>query len=499
MSNINADRIKSLQVIEDLRYGKGFKHQEERYVEKEKIKFLSDSERMKLYESNNYMDRVISEIVNLSPRLKSLKYTTKSDKKIKLIKESLEAIHWEDLDTDITDTQIFKADCFLEIYFVSGDAIPRLRKLDSKKMIDIARDNYGRVKAYIYKDRIVDESVDYYGITAKVDRDSEREVTWIFERGKTTILDPYNKLKNTNGEVILDDNGEEVISPLVIPHKDIFYDEFYIIHIPSIKQTDNAFSDIIASKYIDPSLRLDAIVSDYRYINRMNAMGLNVIIDGALGVGSSRSPGGFINLKSSSENNQAKFIRVEIQNKLDTLLEEKLDTEIDLYRKAFLIRPDMEKAIGSSDSSRNTQQLRLPLEKFLSKLIYHKNAGMKKYFEMVQKSVGYKTYDNFEFEIPNPIIENSVFDQLLQDMQELNMGRKTIRDLWRRDGLSEKEIAKKEKEINEEIINGTNDITISKQVQSVVNNGNNVINSDKLDNNFKSGGRNKNGKNVTKT
>lgn len=124
---------------------------------------------------------------------------------------------------------------------------------------------------------------------------------------------------------------------------------------------------------------------------------------------------------------------------------------------------------------------------------------MKKYFEMVQKSVGYKTYDNFEFEIPNPIIENSVFDQLLQDMQELNMGRKTIRDLWRRDGLSEKEIAEKEKEINEEIVNGKNDIAISKQVQSVVNNGNNEINSDKLDNNFKSGGRNKNGKNVTKT
>ena len=74
LQTINASRITALQVIEDLRFGRGFKHHEARYVETDKVKFLTPSARMKLYKSNNYMDRVISEIVNLSPKLKNLKY-----------------------------------------------------------------------------------------------------------------------------------------------------------------------------------------------------------------------------------------------------------------------------------------------------------------------------------------------------------------------------------------------------------------------------------------
>ena len=231
---------------------------------------------------------------------------------------------------------------------MKGDNIPRLKKLDSKKMVDIARDSYGRVKAYIYKDIVVNEEVEYLVTTADVDRDSEREVTWVFERGKTTIIDPYYQLKDKNGTVILDDEGNP--KPLVetIPHKTIFKDDFYIIHIPSIKKTDKAFSDIIASKWIDHILKSDAIASDYRYINRMSAMGLNVIIDGLLNTNSSRSPGGFIGIKSTTDN-QAKFIRVEIDNKLATLTEEKLDCAIMLFRKAFLMRPDLEKALGLND------------------------------------------------------------------------------------------------------------------------------------------------------
>ena len=349
LADIQADRIEALKVIEDLRYGRGFEHQEARYVEPTKVQALDVEERKKLYESDNYMDTIISEIVNLTPKLEVLDYHIKNEKKVNLIKKSLNLIEWEDLDSSITDTQLFKADCFLEIYFVKEDNIPRLRKLDSKKMTDIARDYYGRVTAYIYKDIVVNEEVEKYGYTAEVDRESEREVTWIFERGKTTILDPYNKLKDENGVVILDANNIPVIQPQEIYHKDIFYDEFYLIHIPSIKQTDLPFSDIIASKWIDHILRSDGICSDYRFINRMSAMGLNVLLDSKLLTGSSRSPGGFILTQSTNEAHQGKFIRVEIDNKLATLTEEKLDCLTLLFRKAFLMRPDLEKAIGLNE------------------------------------------------------------------------------------------------------------------------------------------------------
>jgi hypothetical protein len=435
------------------------------------------------------MDTIISEIVNLTPKLDKLDYTTKTKKKIDLIKKSLEKIEWEDLDSDITDTQVYTADVFLEVYFVRGDNIPRLRKLATKKMTDIARDEYGRVIAYIYKDTVVNEEVDYVANTATVDRDSERVVTWVFEKGKTTIIDPYDLIKDDDGEVILNDKGEPSINIKVMSHKTVFKDDFYIIHIPSIKKTDSPFSDIIASKWIDHILKSDAIASDYRFINRMSAMGLNVLVDLELLKGSSRSPGGFINTKSSNENTQGKFIRVEIDNKLATLTEEKADCALMLFRKSFLMRPDLEQSLSGSDSSRTGQILKLPLEKFIKKLLQQKIKGMKKYFEMVQKcDPSIKIVDDFEFKLPNPIIENSVFDQLLQDMQELNMGKITLRDIWKRDGLTDSEMEEKEERINAEIMNGKNDISINKQVKSIVDNANNTSEakgSIKIDNNFK--------------
>lgn len=56
------------------------------------------------------MDTIISEAVNLTPKLDKLDYTTKTKKKIDLIKS--EKIEWEDLDSDITDTQVYTADVF---------------------------------------------------------------------------------------------------------------------------------------------------------------------------------------------------------------------------------------------------------------------------------------------------------------------------------------------------------------------------------------------------
>lgn len=418
------------------------------------------------------MDRIITETVNLCPVLKDLKYKFKNQKKIDRVKNALEVIDWNNLCSDIVDNTIFTWDTFLEIYFIKNDPVPRLRKLDTSKVTDIATDEYGRVKAYIYKDTVINDEVKMTS-SPYIDRTSEREVTWVFERGKTTIIDPYNTVKDTEGVVLLDSDGEPVVEPIQINHKSMFKDEFYIIHIPSIMKQDNVFSEPISSRYVDPCLKLDAIVSDIRFINRMLAMGLNIIIDGQVVAGSSRSPGGFIGIKSNTEK-QAQYIRAEVNNKLDTLITEFSDAEIDLYRKAFLIRPDLEKQISGSDSSRVTAQLRLPLEKFLSKLLNNVNKGMKKYFEMLQKSYGEKTIDSIEFEIPNPVIENSIFDQLLQDIQELSYGKKTMRDIWKKMGLTEEEMTEKEKQINEEIMNGNNDIKINKQVANVVGNANNT-------------------------
>ena len=470
-----------------MRYGRAYEHYETAKIETSKVTNLSREERLKLFAPKNFMERLISEQVNYAPILNKLTYSNKSvnQHRVNRMLNALRVNKWEEeLLWDIYDSQISTGDKFLEVYFTREDVIPRLRSLDSKKMVDILTDSYGRPKAYIYKQIVVDRDLTLLGDTARLDTKTQREVTWVFERGKTTILDSNKILRTDAGEVIYDDNGEAKIKAVVKPNPVEFSNEFLLIHIPSLKRQGEVFSEIIATRVIDDCIKADQISSDINYDNRLAGFpvthAINLTLDA---LNSSRSPGGVINWDIKDPNiDKFSLQSTEISNDLKSLEMEQSIVEDDLYRKMYLIRPKLELQFGSSDSSRTLQQARLSLEKFLKKLTYSINTSMSRYFDLVQKAYGYKKIYKIEFIVPDPILENTVFDKLLQWMQELNAGIKTLPDVWREMGLSQSEIKRREDEHNAIYYENNKDISISKPDDVGASGGEGVKG---MDNNFK--------------
>lgn len=441
------------------------------------------------------MERLISEQINFAPILDTITTSQQSsvnDKRLNRMYKVLRLNNWvEELNWITYDNQISTGDQFFEIYFLEDDPIPRLRSLDSKKMTDIVIDEEtGIILAYVYKETVVDKYINMSASSAFVNQRSSRTVTTIFERGKTTRIDPLNVLKtdegetiyekNKNNQFILDEKGNKIprVKPTIRENQSNLIDEFMLIHIPSIKRQEEGFSEIIASRIIDNCLKMDQITTDYRYTNKLAGFPVSAIIDGVLEKElSSRSPGGFLTITSTAEadGKQAKLQVIEISNDLKSLENEMAITEIDLYRKMYLFRPDVEIEAAKSDSSLVQQQLRLSLEKFLRLLVVNINNSFKKLFAIAQKSYGYKNIINFEFKIPEPIIESSLQQKTLQEIQELNSGIKTLKDIWRDRGLNDKQIQKKWNEHIEQFYEKNKDV-------SFVKSNNNIPN---LDNNFK--------------
>jgi len=76
----------------------------------------------------------------------------------------------------------------------------------------------------------------------------------------------------------------------------------------------------------------------------------------------------------------------------------------------------------------------------------------------------------------------SAFDEYLLRTQQMAIGIKTIQDNLRDYGYTEDQANKRIKEINEEQMNGTNDISINKTSKTTTEA---VSSSEGLDNNFK--------------
>lgn len=494
LNNISANRVKAIEVIEDLRYGRAFQHYENSRVEKNKIIALTEEERNKLYVPKGYMERLIAEQVNYCPNLDKLEWTAVSsinEQRINRMYKALKVNRWEEeLLWEVYDNQISKGDHFFEIYFTSADEIPRLRSLDSKKMVEIMVDDYQRPLAYIYKQEVINTTLNIMSNTADILDNTRRTVTWVFEKGKTTILDPQNILKEEGKIIYMEDGKTPKIEPIVRPNPNGFEEDFFIVHIPSLKRQGETFSEIIASRIVDDSITADQIASDINYANRLCGSPVNMAIDLNLDrQNSSRSPGGFINWKSDNPDKPGTIIKMEITNDLKSMENELSRIEDDLYRKMYLIRPAIEMKLSSSDSSRVIQQIRLSLEKFITKLTHNISIAMKQYFNIVQKSYGYVRIYDFTLKVPNPIIQNSVFDRLLQWVQELRAGIKTLPDIWREAGLSESEIKQKLAEHDAIVYTANSDVKTVAGVESVALSANNLINDtknfeDNLDDNF---------------
>jgi len=474
----DADRIKAIEVIEDMRYGRAFTHYETAKVYASKVTTLTLEERLKLFVPKGYMERLISEQVNFSPILNKLEWKTKSKvnpQRVNRMYKSLKVNNWKEiLLWETYDNQISKGDQFFEIFFVKSDSAPRLKSLNPKYMTQIHLDDYGRVLAYVYQQNVVKSKLDILSNTALVKGETQRTVTWVFEKGKTTILDPINVLKR-DGEIIYDDDNEPVINPVIRFNPPELKDYFLLLHIPSIKRQDEEFSEIIATRAIDDCIKADQISSDINYANRMNGSPVTHAINLKLKLAeSSRSPGGFINWEIRDSDSNFQLQKQEIDNDLKSLEMEQVTTEDDLYRKMYLVRPSQELKLASSDSSRVSQQARRSLEKLLKRLTYNINNAMNTFFHIAQISYGYTNTYDFFFEIPDPIISNGAQEELLTKVQRLSAGLDTLKDIWRSEGLAEKEIELKEKEHLEQYYAANEDVSISKNLEQTVQNGQGV-------------------------
>lgn len=150
-----------------------------------------------------------------------------------------------------------------------------------------------------------------------------------------------------------------------------------------------------------------------------------------------------------------------------------------LYKNYNFIIEDLEEKLSSSDSSRIVSQIRLPLELKIKKRIRKVNEFMTFMFDVVLKSNKMNNKDGATFKIPEPVIENSIFDKLLIDTQKLALGQTTVQQILREKGFTQEQINMIIEEINEEKLNGLQDISIKETPNEISDEATG------LDNNFK--------------
>ncbi len=468
-----------IQVIQDMLNGYEAEHAKNRW--KTSKSKLSDEDWYKMYVSYNYMKKIIHELKILAPYMKT--FNTEDIKKVALLNKTLENLKWNQLLYEIYETLETKGDFFA--YWSTKeeqmiDGIPVLKVLESENMQEIELDDITKeVKAYIYKEYVEDYQLDES--TGTVNIINGRQVTWIFKRGYIRINDPV-KYVNEGGYKIF------------YNHPD-YADEFRIIHIPSFKKQNEPFSQIPAIDYIDPCLLLAKIDTNRSIINDHLGFPFPFIVGGYIDdKNSALIPGGAgyvipedwaLNIQKMPE-----IVKMEINNDLQSIIDEKYDAVSDLYKKACLIREGLEEKLSSSDSSRNISQLRLGIEQKNKKYYINIAEEFAKYFRVVLKENGLLTKKEFEnktkitFKLPDVLINNSIFDDLLVRTQKRALGLSTLEEELIEEGKSEKEIQKRKELITEEIYGKNSDMSFTntpKEIVSRVSNGANT----NLDNNFK--------------
>ena len=477
------DRKKVIEKIRDVRYGDAFKYYKEKFYVPDKESYnIDDSIQRKLFTNYKLLDQIINAFVSYCPILEPPTPETdneQTDKRTRLYQKAMQKIKWNELCTQIYDSLESEGDVFFYIYFDEKEDddsfyLPRLKYLDSINMTNIIVDEANQPKVYIYKEKAFDEIVDYK--TGDVEKTNERDVTYIFEKGNVHKIDSNIAKK---GEILTRNEKGNIIVSKTIKNKDFYQDEIPIIHIHSKKRQDEKFSLIPSEDYVDLCLHLAQIQSDIRATNRQLGFPRITLLD-CVYVDGDGSIGGVKIAKSvadedSLDNKQGQVIQHNSATNESFFTEEKNVTDY-LYNLVCITNPTLMNRVGSSDSSKVLQQVNQRMEKKIESYINNIIDGFKIYFKILLLANGMYNADtdiDISFKKPKSIIKNSVYDENLIKQQELNNGTKTIQALLRDEGKTNEYIEQHMKELNEEQMNGNNDIQVSKEITTTVKNANN--------------------------
>lgn len=481
----NADERKmAIQKINEIRYGKGFKHYKKRFYMNQFSGDISEDEQKKLYIDYKVLNKVIQILTSHCPILEPKKYDTKPNtrgktknaKKNALIELALKEIQWSDLSTQIYDTLEANGDCFFYVYFTdeetNGYKIPKLKMLKSEDMRFIELDDFNKPLKYLYKTKIQKDVIDEK--TGNITKGTEKEVTTIFEKGKVIKIQDF---KSSEG-LPQDDSGVETLSSSV-PNKDSYTDIIPIIHVFADKKQDEQFSLIPAEEYVNICLHIDQITSDIRSINRQLGFPRIFLIDCEIEKASGKVGGVYV-LKTSKStgsedpdfsNNQGKIQDIQLNNSQETNFRE-LEVAMDnLHDIVGITNPTLMAKLGTSDSSKVFQQVNARMENKISKYVDNIIQAFEVYFKILlleNNLYDEKTDAHMSFVKPKDVIKMSEYDRLLNKQLRLNIGEETLRESLIKEGLTPEEIENHIADLNSEVIANNTDVTVAKDTTTPV-------------------------------
>lgn len=467
-----SERKKVIDKVEKVLNGDAYEYYKQKFYNPSSSN--SDDEVMKrLFTDYKLLNQVLENFKSFCPTLKpqSISESNKKnikDKKKRLVDTAIKTISWDKINSEIYDILEVNGDCFFYIYFDDTEVIskkdkfriPKISLLTSKNMIDILKDDSNETLAYIYEDNIVQNEIDYE--TGNITENDLGTARYIFKKGEVFR---YIQGKKESGNLSVDEQG--ILKIKKIENSESYKDIIPIIHIPSNKRQDEKFSAVSAQDYVELCLQLMQIQSDIRATNRQLGFPRITLLDCKYVEGDGRI-GGVKRAVSVSEENeymdkQGQVIQHSSATNESFFEEEDRVTDY-LYNLVGVTNPTLMKRVGSSDSSKVMQQVNARMEKKIERYIDNIIQAFSVYFKILflENNV-YNEYDeNFSFEKPRSIIKNSPYDDLLLDQLGINIGKYTIQDLLKKQGKTDEEIEKHFEQLNKEIVNGKNDITVNK-------------------------------------
>lgn len=449
-----------------------------------------------LFTDYKLLNQVIDSFVSFCPVLRVKFPNTldekRRDKKIALINSAIDRISWEKINPLIYDALETEGDSFYYLFFdeerdkqdPNKFKIPDLAPLDSLNMKNILLDDFNKPKVYIYEQEIESEEVDL--MTGEVKEGSKQKVTFLFEKGKVHRITAD---KTEQGEFIKDKDGNMSIRTITKANRKSYTDIIPIIHIQSKKRQDEKFSIIPADDYIELVLHLAQTQSDIRATNRQMGFPRITTLDCAYVAGEGRI-GAVRVARSGYFDEKNKFVSASesdtpmkgdiIQHSSATnesMFREEENITDSLYNLVCITNPTLMKRVGSSDSSKVLQQVNARMKRKIELYVDNIIDAFKIYFKVLltENDLWDEEDIGLSFEKPRSIIENSVYDDLLIDQLELNTGMNTIEKKLREAGYSEEQINQHIEQVNNDIRNGKNDVSISKQIKNQVDNSNNSV------------------------
>lgn len=450
-------RREKITILRDIVDGNIYPYFKTRFINETSSAYpLTDESWKKMFISLNHMSKILYEYLNFIPQLDTI--INAKEKQIKHLKYWLNDIDWEDIQMELMKLQEMTDSQFIYWYFEEGKKNPRLKILKSENITDIIKDENENITDYVYEEVVTSSKVDK--LTGYKSEIKTETVKWIFSRGSVT------KIKGGKSTTI--------------PNRVEFANDFQLYQMITDKTNGDDYGTISLERVIDDCLLLDKIDTNWDLINTLAGFPKVFLNNCMIDIdNSSGSAGGVITVKPIEHGIASSITQLEITNALESLQRQRDIVMKNLYKNYNLIREDLEEKLSSSDSSRIVSQLRLPLELKIKKRIRKVNEFMTFMFDVVLKSNKMNNKDGATFKIPEPVIENSIFDKLLIDTQKLALGQTTIQQILREKGFTQEQINMIIEEINEEKLNGLQDISIKETPNEISDEATG------LDNNFK--------------